>query len=78
MRVHPNPYGTQGTVESSDHGVSNLILLPRRNEEIEKMLMLERAAIRSQKTQEPYEMWSGSPRMTKSTTQDLSHPQGQY
>jgi hypothetical protein len=43
MKVRPNPYGTVGTAETSDRGVSNLVLLPQRNDEIEKMMMLERA-----------------------------------
>jgi hypothetical protein len=50
MKVRPNPFGTVGTAETSDHGVSNLVLLPRRNEEIEKMMLQEKAAEDSKAT----------------------------
>jgi hypothetical protein len=50
MKVRPNPFGTVGTAETSDRGVSNLVLLPRRNEEIEKMMLQERAAEESKAT----------------------------
>jgi hypothetical protein len=55
MKIRPNPFGTIGTAECSDREVSNLVVLPRTNEEIEKMRMLERAVEESKcsRTQQP-------------------------
>jgi hypothetical protein len=50
MKVRPNPFGTAGTAEMSDCGVSNLVLLPRRNEEIEKMMLQEKVVEESKNT----------------------------
>jgi hypothetical protein len=50
MKVRPNPFGTVGTAETSDRGVTNLVLLPRRNEEIDKMMLQEKAVEESKHT----------------------------